>query len=172
MTLVDGAAELDFPQDPAYPASTPPDPVYPGQTREPLGPPLGGVTLPATWSRLNRPLERALRELWVGLGLGERSRPEQPVALHYGRIALNAHTWERLRARLSQSSVDPALAGPPARGLPGLLERLDGLRARFRTPRLRRRLDRAKDARIQGVRQRGTGNFHGALHFRHRAPYM
>ena len=146
MTLADAPVELDFPPDPAYPSSTPPDPIYPGQTREPLGPPLDGVTLPAIWSRLHRPLERVLADLWAGLGLRERACPAEPVALHYGRIALNAHAWERLRAHLSKSSADPALAGPPARGMHRLADWFDGLRARTHVPKLRRRLERAESA--------------------------
>ncbi len=155
MTSVDVPVELDFPEDPAYPVSTPPDPVYPGQTREPLAPAFDGVTLPAIWSRLERPLDGALRELWLGLGLPDRTRPPQPVALHYGRIALNAHAWERLRAHLSQSSADPALSGPPLRGFQRLAERLDELRARFQTPRLRRRLERAEGA-AEALLRRGN----------------
>ncbi len=153
MTPAEVPVELDFPPDPAYPTSTAPDAVFPGQTREPLGDALGGVVLPATWSRLQRPFERSLRELWDGLGLLERSRPTQPVALHYGRIALNAHGWEHLRCHLSGAAADPSLVGPPARGLARLAEQLDGLRVRLSVSKLRRRLERAESASEALVRR-------------------
>src|SRR5262245_63119922 len=83
----------DAPLDPAYPVAMPPDPVYPGQTRAPLANPLDEIATPAIWSRLALPLERALVTLWEALGL-RAGQPSQWVAIHYGRIALNAHGWE------------------------------------------------------------------------------
>ena len=82
--------ELDAPLDSAYPLETTPDPVYPGQTREPLVTPLDEIATPSIWSVLAHPLERAQIELWQALGLFARARPTTWVAIHYGRIALNA----------------------------------------------------------------------------------
>ena len=131
--------------DPAYPAWTPPDAVYPCQTREPLATPLDGVATPSIASRLCRPMERAVGRLWDGLGLLARHRPERIVSLHYGRIALNAHAWERLRAYLCGEPPDPALVGPPDSGLQQLPELWEGLRVRIRRARLLASLRRAED---------------------------
>ncbi len=130
-------------EDPAYPRTTPPDAVYPGQTRAPLGSPLDEIATPSMWSRLSSPLERALRELWQRLGLLERSVPTQWVALHYGRIAINAHAWERLQARFSGIEPDPSLVPPPRSALERMPERYERLRARFRRHRLQKRVERA-----------------------------
>ena len=130
-------------EDPAYPRTTPPDAVYPGQTRAPLGSPLDEIATPSMWSRLSSPLERALRELWQGLGLLERSAPAQWVALHYGRIAINAHAWERLQARYSGVEPDPSLVAPARSALERMPERYERLRARFRRHRLQKRVERA-----------------------------
>src|SRR5574338_75006 len=110
--------ELDAPLDSAYPLVTPPDPVYPGQTRAPLATPLDEIATPSIWSVLALPLARTLGELWSALGLFARARPTTWVAIHYGRIALNAHAWERLRARARAAEPDPALV-EPAQSLPG-----------------------------------------------------
>ena len=131
--------------DPAYPVTTPPDSVYPCQTREPLSSPLDGVATPAMASRLLGPMERALVRLWDGLGLLGRHRPERWVALQYGRIALNAHVWERLRANLAGEPPDPALVGPPETGLGQLPELWESLRVSARRGRLLARLQRAED---------------------------
>ncbi len=137
--------ELDAFVDPAYPASTPADPVYPCQTREPLSTPLNGVATPSIASRLVRPMERSLGRLWDGLGLLARNRPERTVALHYGRIALNAHAWERLRANLAGEPPDPALVGPPETGLQQIPELWEAFRVRTRRARVLARLQRAED---------------------------
>ena len=137
--------ELDAFVDPAYPASTPADPVYPCQTREPLSTPLNGVATPSIASRLVRPMERSLGRLWDGLGLLARNRPERTVALHYGRIALNAHAWERLRANLTGEPPDPALVGPPDTGLQQIPELWEALRVRTRRSSVLARLQRAED---------------------------
>lgn len=132
--------------DPAYPTITPPDAVYPCQTRAAMSPPLDQVITPALWSRLERPLERALGELWDGLGLLARWRPSRGVAIHFGRIAVNAHAWERLRAAVHATAPDPALVGPAARGLARLPEVYERARARVRRPGLVRRLRAAESA--------------------------
>ena len=137
-----GAAE-----DPAYPTTTPPDAMYPGQTRAPLGSPLDEIATPSMWSRLASPLKRTLRELWQRLGLLERSAPGQWVALHYGRIALNAHAWERLHARFAGVEPDSSLVAVPRGALERVPERFERLRARLHRRRLVNRLERADAAR-------------------------
>jgi hypothetical protein len=145
----------DAPLDPAYPVATPPDPVYPGQTRAPLAQPLDEIATPAIWSRLALPLERALVTLWESLALRERSAPTQWVAIHYGRIALNAHGWERLRARAANESPDPGLV-EPAQGIAGrVTDRLESLAARLGRRRLRSRIESAESARIPLLRRLG-----------------
>lgn len=152
MAQVGGAASVELCADPAYPTSTPPDATFPGQTRAPLAGPLSGVVLPAVWSRVARPLQRCMTELQDLLYVRQKSRPPQAVALHYGRIALNAHAWESLRARALDEAPDPALAGPPPGGLQGWLERLDGLRARRSRRALRSRLREACEQSASTVR--------------------
>lgn len=142
--LVEGFVDDGF-VDPAYPASTPPDPVYPCQTREPLSTPLDGVATPAIASRLVRPMQRALGRLWDGLGLLARNRPERTVVLHYGRIALNAHAWERVRANLAAEPPDPALVGPLDSGLQQLPELWESVRVGMRRERVLAQLHRAED---------------------------
>lgn len=95
--------------DPGYPTHTAVDPVFPAQTTEALEPVLAGVATPAIWSRLVGALGLALEELWTTAGLRDRVRPSQWVSLHLGRIALNAHGWEALRARLRGEAPDSAL---------------------------------------------------------------
>lgn len=130
------ASELDRAPDPAYPTTTPPDPVYPCQTLEALGPPLEGVATPGMWSRLERPLAASLDGLWSRLGLGQRWRPGRWVTLQLGRIALNAHGWERLSARLQDRAADPALVAPPAGGVVRIAEWWEIRRARRESRRL------------------------------------
>jgi hypothetical protein len=143
----------DGPPDPAYPVVTPPDPVYPGQTRAPLAHPLDELATPALWSRLALPLERALVELWDTLGLAPGARPTRWVAIHYGRMALNAHVWERVRARLAGDEPDPGLV-EPAHGVGArIAERLELVRARLRRRTLQRRLDAAEHARTPFLRK-------------------
>lgn len=132
--------------DPAYPTTSPPDPVYPCQTLEALGPPLAGVATPSTWSRLEAPLERALCLIWERLGLLRRSLPQRCVSIHFGRIAVNAHAWERLRAGVSGDDPDPALVEPPATGLQRAPEILEALRLHLGRRQLRVRLTRAEEA--------------------------
>jgi hypothetical protein len=117
------SAPLDPGDDPAYPTHTAADPVYPCQTLDVLAPVFDGVATPAIWSRLADPLGRALAELWGLVGLSSRGRPERWVGLHLGRIAVNAHGWERMRAAASDSTPDPALVEPPAPGLSSWWER-------------------------------------------------
>ncbi len=144
----------DAPLDPAYPVAMPPDPVFPGQTRAPLAHPLDEIATPAIWSRLALPLERALVTLWEALGL-RAGRPSQWVAIHYGRIALNAHAWERLRARASAESADPALV-EPAQGLgPRVAERIESLTGALGRRRLAQRIARAEGERIALLRRVG-----------------
>jgi hypothetical protein len=143
MTHVGGATEpVEGQVDPAYPVTTPPDPIYPCQTRAPLRPPLDGVAVPAIWSRIQRPLERSLERLWDDRGLSRRARPAQIVAVHYGRIAVNAHAWERLRAHCAGESPDPALVGPPAPALRAL-EIFERVRMRWRAGRIEARVREA-----------------------------
>lgn len=120
--------------DPAYPTSTPPELGDPIQTLEPLLPVFDGVAVPSTWSRLHGPLQRALDELWEGSGLLDRGRPAQWVTLHFGRMALHARGWERLRSSGETYRPDPALADLPAQGLEALRDRWE----RFRIWRARR----------------------------------
>lgn len=133
--------------DPAYPTMTPPDSMYPGQTRIPLGSPLDEIATPSMWSRLASPLERALREMWLRLGLLERSVPRQWVSLHYGRIAINAHGWERLSARFGGAEPDLSLVPPPRGVLEQIPERFERLHARLHHRRLLKRLERARAVR-------------------------
>ena len=139
--------DLDEAGDRAYPATIPPDAMYPGQTRAPLGSPLDEIATPSMWSRLASPLERALRELWQRLGLLERNAPGQWVGLHYGRIAINAHAWERLRARCCGLEPDASLVAPPRSALERIPEQYERLRARLRRRSLQKRVERADSKR-------------------------
>ncbi len=138
-----GAALALEPDDPGYPDTTAPDPVYPCQTLDPIGPPLDGIATPFMWSRLSRPLSRTLLALWQTLGLLRRTRPASLVGLHFGRIALNAHAWERLQALWNGVEPDESLVPPPPAGLFALPERFERLRVRFGRGRLRARVERA-----------------------------
>ncbi len=137
--------------DPAYPVSTPPDAMYPGQTREPLGSPLDGIATPSMWSRLGNPLEQTLIEIWQTLALHARNRPSRWVAIHYGRIALNAHAWERMRARIAGVAPDPNLVEPAQGFASRQSERLEAWRARLRAGRLDRRFERAAERRERAI---------------------
>ncbi|HXZ85146.1 MAG TPA: hypothetical protein VEI82_06625 [Myxococcota bacterium] len=143
----------DGPPDPAYPVVTPPDPVYPGQTRAPLARPLDEIATPAIWSRLAPPLERVLAQLWDELGLAPSARPTRWVAIHYGRIALNAHVWERVRARLLGETPDPGLVEPAQAIGARLADALERARARLRRGRLARRIEAAERARTPFLRR-------------------
>ena len=145
--------ELGGDADPAYPTTTPPDSVYPAQTRAPLGTPLDEIATPLMWSRLQHPLERVVRELWLRLGLLQRGWPSQWVAIHYGRITLNAHGWERLCARFLRRDPDGVLVESPTHGLDRLPERYEELRARLRHAGVVRRLERAESAREASLRR-------------------
>lgn len=145
--------ELDAPLDSAYPIVTPPDPVYPGQTRAPLASPLDEIATPSIWSVLAHPFERALVELWSALGLSARAEPTTWVAIHYGRIALNAHACERLRARAAGREPDAGLVEPAQALGARLADRLEVLRARLRRGALDRRIERAEMAREVFVRR-------------------
>jgi hypothetical protein len=137
----------DDPLDPAYPQTTPPDPVYPGQTRAPLRSPLDQIATPSTWSRLAHPLERTLATFWQCLALRPGARPTQWVAIHYGRIALNAHACERLRARAAGRAPDPGLVEPASGWLARGSDTAESLRARLRRGALEKRLARAEKER-------------------------
>jgi len=143
----------DTPLDPAYPVLTPLDPVYPGQTRAPLAHPLDEIATPAIWSRLSQPLERALVSLWETLGLRDAARPTGWVAIHYGRIALNAHAWERLRARATGDAADPGLVEPAQSFAARLAERLETARAGLGRRRLAERIARAERERTSLLRR-------------------
>lgn len=148
-------------EDPAYPTLTPPDPTYPCQTTVPIGPPLDGVAVPALWSRLQRPLERALIELWQACGLPPETMVADPVSLYYGRITVNAHAWERLRALLHDQEPDPALVAPEPGGLRRWLSRWNLYRARKRVealPGLCRDLERQGEATIRKLSEIDTGH--------------
>ncbi len=141
--------------DPAYPTTTPADSMYPGQTRAPLGSPLDEIATPSMWSRLRHPLERVVRELWQRMGLLERGWPAQWVAIHYGRIALNAHGWERLRARFEGLPPDVALVERSGRGLERVPDLFEELRARLRHGAVLKRLERASEARETALHRLG-----------------
>ena len=139
----DVGAITDAESDAGYPAEWPADPVFPRKTLDPVCPVLEGVALPSTWSRLRAPLERALRQLWQVSGLSDRGRPQAWISLQAGRIAVNAHGWERLAAALRGDEPDPALVGPPASGWELVGARLERLRVRRWRKRLRARLEQA-----------------------------
>ncbi len=139
-----GALAAVEPEDPGYPSTTPPDPLYPCQTTDPIGAPLDGIATPFMWSRLAGPLSRALDVTWQSLGLLRRARPESWVSIHFGRIAVNAHAWERLRALWAGVDPDPALIPAPPPGLARLPERLERLRVALRRGKLDARVDRAR----------------------------
>ena len=143
--------------DRGYPTHTAVDPVFPAQTTGPLEPVFGGVATPAIWSRLGSSLALVLEELWAAAGPGARLRPRQWVSLHLGRIAINAHGWEALRARLQGDMPDPALVEPGSLGAlrwPRLLLRAisaDRRRAiRTRLSRAERLADESLDGAFAG----------------------
>ncbi len=144
MALVQALLETESASDEAYPTHSPADAVYPCQTRAPLEGRFDGVATPAIWSRLHGALERALNEAWSRLGLQRRCRPGCWVTLHYGRMAVNAHGWERMRANLRGQTPDPALVEPPARGLHALPELWERLRVKAGRRKLAKRLRRAE----------------------------
>ncbi|MFQ5515056.1 MAG: hypothetical protein ACE5FG_11535 [Myxococcota bacterium] len=149
----EGSFEPEAHLDPAYPEHSPVDPLYPCQTLAPLGDLLGGVATPAIWSRIEAPLSRALRELWQRLGLLARGQPQHWVTLHCGRIALNAHGWERLCARYAGREPEPGLVAPPGAGLRRIPELWEGWRSRPGRHRLRARLRRAQELAERGLAQ-------------------
>jgi hypothetical protein len=128
--------------DPAYPTVSLVDALYPAQTRAFLPPPLDGIATPSMWARLAEPLRRVLAGAWRELGLQEGGEPALWVTIHYGRIALNAHGCERLRAVLCERAPDPALV-VPATGLGRLAEAWERRRARRRRQHLERRVGAA-----------------------------
>jgi hypothetical protein len=144
MKSVEGVLETEAAVDEAYPITTPPDPVHPCQTLKPLSSTLGGVATPSMWSRLGRPLDRSLGLLWERLGLLQRHAPEFWVTLQYGRIAINAHGWERLRAAIGLEEVDEELVGPPASGWQRIPELWESLRIGLSRRKLIARLQTAE----------------------------
>jgi hypothetical protein len=151
-----GALAAVEPEDPGYPNTSAPDPLYPCQTLEPIGAPLDGIATPFMWSRLAGPLARALEISWQSLGLLRRARPASWVSIHFGRIAVNAHAWERLRALWAGEEPDPALIPPPPPGLARLPERVERVRVALRRGKLDARVDRARhEAERSLLRARG-----------------
>ncbi|MFQ5699747.1 MAG: hypothetical protein ACE5IL_15895, partial [Myxococcota bacterium] len=102
------------------------------------------VATPALWSCLGSPLEQGLREIWRALGLSRKNLPGRIVSLHWGRIAVNAHAWERLRSRLLGVPPDPALVRPVAGPLEALAAQLERRRARLLRARLARTLEQTR----------------------------
>jgi hypothetical protein len=152
-----GVALAHEPEDPGYPDTSPPDPVYPCRTLDPIGPPLDGIATPFMWSRLSRPLARALLALWQTLGLVRRARPNVLVSVHFGRIALNAHAWERLQALWNGTPPDESLVPLAAGGLAALAERFERVRVQVGRPRLRARVKRCAERADQRLlRARGA----------------
>jgi hypothetical protein len=140
-----GAAhQVDAVDDPGYPNSTPPDPVYPCQTLEAIGSPLDGIATPFMWSRLRGPIGRALDTIWQSLGLLQRGHPPSWASIHFGRIAVNAHGWERLRSRVTNGLPDPALVPGLEGGLQRLPDRVEQLRVRLRRGKLAARVERSE----------------------------
>jgi hypothetical protein len=109
--------------DPAYPTSSPADPVFPCRTLRPFSPIFDGVATPGVWARLEAPLDSALGDLWRAAGLGARFRPQCWTSIHFGRMALNAHSWELLRSTLRGLPPDPTLVLPPEGRLDALADR-------------------------------------------------
>ena len=143
-------------EDPAYPTITPADPIYPCQTRTPLAAPLNEVATPAIWASLAEPLRRALTELWTELRLRDEGLPEHWVTLNYGRIALNAHGWERLCAAAQVRPPDEALVGPSGRWGRWMAQR-EARRAQRGARRVAARIDEARPQRDSALRRaRGT----------------
>ncbi len=158
MARAEAAFEPEAKSDSAYPTVSAPDPIYPCQTLSGLGPQLGGIATPAMWSRLEAPLQRALDEVWGKLGLLRRARPERWVTLHYGRIAVNAHGWERLRAYFGGVEPDPALVEPRAAGLEGFPELWERLRVALRRRQLRKRMRRAEELAARALSRAAARN--------------
>lgn len=125
-------------KDVAYPTRSASDPVFPCRTMEPIGSLLSGVMEPGLWSRLEGALANALTELWAAAGLRYEPAPNPWVSVYYGRIVVNAHGWETLRAVLQGEAPDPALAPPSSGWISRLLDR-----ARARAAPLWRRRVRA-----------------------------
>jgi hypothetical protein len=140
-------------EDHAYPTSSPVDPVFPCRTLDPLAPLFDGVATPGIWSRLEAPLSAALEELWRAVGLAPRLRPRLWTSLHYGRMALNAHSWELLRAALRGEPPDSTLIPPPEGRLGELLERGRQLAAPWRWRRVRGRVRRGLRAASESLRR-------------------
>ena len=147
-------------RDPAYPDVSPTDPVYPSQTLAPLAPTFAGIATPAIWARLCGPLGRALDQAWEALRLFESGRPRIWITLHYGHIAVNAHGWERLRARTAGEEPDAATIGPRAARLGLFAERAERLRARASRGRLRRRVDAARSTGRSCLASRSACDVH------------
>jgi hypothetical protein len=153
---LDTAAVSRDAEDPAYPDTTPPDSVFPCRTLEAIGPPLDGIATPSVWSELESPLTRALDELWIGLGLLRRFRPERWISIHFGRIAVNAHGWERLCARLDARDADPALVAPPTSRVERWIDAYERWRAGVSRSGLASRVERAeRNAERELLRARG-----------------
>ncbi len=158
MVRAEAALEPEATSDSAYPTVSAPDPVYPCQTLSGLGGELGGIATPAMWSRLEAPLQRSLDEVWAKLGLLGRARPQRWVTLHYGRIAVNAHGWERLRTHFGGAEPDPALVEPAPRGLAGVPELWERVRVALRRRQLRARMRRAEQLAARALSRAAARN--------------
>jgi hypothetical protein len=144
MTQARAALPVPAEDDAGYPTRTALDPDSPFLTQEPLLPIFDGVALPATWSRLGEALSGALGELWRAHGGSQRYQPEHWIALLYGRIYVNAHAFERLRALVAGEEPDPGLV-PARQGFVAALEQwLHARRARRSQVAYRERLRRAE----------------------------
>ncbi len=146
MSLAGAEGDLGAVPDPSYPTTSAPDSVYPCQTFAAFAEPLNGIAMPFIWSRLEMPLEKSMETLWCGLKLQTKACPEVWITLHHGRIAMNAHGWERLRARLADAEPDPALVEPAPSGWMTVVDYWE----RWRSKRARRawlqRLEKAEAA--------------------------
>jgi hypothetical protein len=158
MPLAEARLALDTTSDESYPTISAPDSVYPCQTLKPFCAPFDGIATPSIWSRLRGPMERALTETWQRLGLLRRCRPSCWVTLHFGRMAVNAHGWERLRSRLLDFPPDSELVEPPETGIQALPELWEGVRVRYGRSRLRARLRRAELVGEKGLSQAAVRN--------------
>jgi hypothetical protein len=157
MGVAEAAAELERVDDPGYPNTSAPDPDDPCRTLEPIVAPLDGIATPAMWSRLEAPLGRALDRLWKTIGLSRRARPQCWASIHFGRIALNAHGWERLRARVMSEEPDPALVPLPETLLQRIPEAVERLRALLSRGKLESRIE-AAEALGERALQRARGD--------------
>ncbi len=158
MSLDELPPESEATRDTAYPTNSVPDPLYPCQSLVPLSAPFDGIATPAIWSRLSGPLTAALQELWQLHGLLNRARPSRWITLHFGRIAVNAHGWERIRAHVERRSPDPTLIEPAASRLQQLPDLIERVRVQLRRRRRWHRLARASQLADTGLAHAAVRN--------------